>query len=58
MFAWFERLTDPFAEDNLAVPPQGLPYTVSLTVAANGRAAQGTVANAMGMSTQIVMQAK
>ena len=39
------------------VQPRGLPYTVRLAVAADGRSAQGTVTNAMGTSVQIVMRA-
>ena len=38
------------------VQPQGLPYTLRINVAADGRAAQGTVANAYGISSQIRMQ--
>ncbi len=44
--------------DGQAVQPQGLPYTLRLAVAADGRSAQGTVTNAMGSGTQLVMQAQ
>jgi len=44
--------------DGQPVQPQGLPYGLQLTVASNGKSAQGTVTNANGMSTQLFMQAK
>lgn len=44
--------------DGQPVQPQGLPYTLSLVVAANGRTAQGNVTNVTGNSVQITMQAQ
>lgn len=39
-----------------AVKPQGLPYTLNLTVAADSRSAKGTVTNAAGAGSRIFMQ--
>jgi len=43
--------------DAQPVQPQGLPYTVRLAVAADGRSAQGAVTNATGTAVQVVMRA-
>jgi len=44
--------------DGQNVPPQGLPLGLTLTVGNNGRSAQGTVANALGLSAQVAMEAQ
>lgn len=44
--------------DGQQVPPEGLPYQLQLNVSPDGRTAQGSVVNAAGSGTQLVMQAR
>ena len=44
--------------DGSYVQPQGLPFTLRLTIGPDGRSAQGMVMNAAGRNSQVLMQAK
>jgi hypothetical protein len=44
--------------DGQNVTPQGLPLVLTMTLGNNGRSARGSVANAMGQSAQVTMEAQ
>ena len=47
-----------WAVDGRTIPPRGLPLVLNLTLSNNGRKAQGTVANALGQTSQVSMEAQ